>query len=279
MFDPKLFVERPITRNPLELFASESTSEEWHEEGIRLLNHGLFEEAIVAFGNAGDVYMTAIATAYQSREVARDIRMSETRRRREAFTGAARAFERCAELAKSVEEENIGYYAAAAWCYAEINQHRDVVRAFKLADMFAEAASYCSDNNLPDFATSIIEKHGGDVGEEPERTKEAIIIQRAVRRRYFKDTNAFTKERHRLFESCKASADTVHVKYRKFYLGPVPHLLLCVEWIVTRAQHLKNAIEARHVEATLEEKFEALEEESETVEDKSDLMVQHRKIR
>jgi hypothetical protein len=278
LFDRKLVVELPIARNPLELFANESTSEEWYEEGIRLLNHRLFEEAVVAFGNAGDVYMTAVAAAYQSREVARDIPESEIRRRREAFAGAARAFEHCAELTESAEEESIRY-AAAARCYAEINQHRDVVRAFKLADMFAEAASYCSDNNFLDIATSIIEKHGGDVGEEPDTTKAAIIFQRAVRRRFFKDTNAFTNERHRLFESCKASANTVHAKYRKFYLGPVPHLLLCVEWIVTRAQHLRNAIEARQVEATLEEKFETLEEQSETLEEKSDLTVQHKKMR
>ncbi|KAH9985770.1 hypothetical protein BJV77DRAFT_1031292 [Russula vinacea] len=234
LFDRKLVVELPIARNPLELFANESTSEEWYEEGIRLLNHRLFEEAFRR-------------CAYQSREVARDIPESEIRRRREAFAGAARSIR----------------YAAAARCYAEINQHRDVVRAFKLADMFAEAASYCSDNNFLDIATSIIEKHGGDV----------------VRRRFFKDTNAFTNERHRLFESCKASANTVHAKYRKFYLGPVPHLLLCVEWIVTRAQHLRNAIEARQVEATLEEKFETLEEQSETLEEKSDLTVQHKKMR
>jgi hypothetical protein len=107
-------------------------------------------------------------------------------------------------------------------------------------------------------------------GEEPDKTKEAITIQRAARRHLSKDTeehsnDALTKGRHRLFKSCKASANAVHAKYRKLYLGPVPHLLLCVEWIVTRAQDSKNAIKARRVEATLQEK--------------SDLIVQHKQMR
>jgi hypothetical protein len=106
-------------------------------------------------------------------------------------------------------------------------------------------------------------------GEMPDRSGVEIIIQRAARRHFFKETeessNALTKGRHRLFKSCKASANVVHTKYRKIYLGPVPHLLLCVEWIVTRAQDLKNAIKAQRVEATLQEK--------------SDLIVQHKQIR
>ena len=109
-----------------------------------------------------------------------------------------------------------------------------------------------------------------DDSEETDRTKEVIIIQRAVRRHLIKDieedsSNALTKGRDRLFKSCKASADAVHLKYRKIYLGPVPHLLLCVEWIVSRAQESKSAIKARRVKATLQEK--------------SDLMVQHKLIR
>lgn len=109
-----------------------------------------------------------------------------------------------------------------------------------------------------------------DEGEETDRTKEVIVIQRAARHHFFKDTeersgNALTKGRDRLFKSCKASADAVHARYRKIYLGPFPHLLLCVEWIVTRAQESKNAIKARRVKATLQEK--------------SDLMLQHKQIR
>ena len=109
-----------------------------------------------------------------------------------------------------------------------------------------------------------------DDSEETDMTKEVIVIQRAARRHFFKDvggpsSNALAKGRDRLFKSCKVSADAVHAKYRKIYLGPVPHLLLCVEWIVTRAQESKNAIKARRVEATLQEK--------------SDLMAQHKQIR
>ena len=109
-----------------------------------------------------------------------------------------------------------------------------------------------------------------DDGEEPDRTKEATIIQRAARRHFFKDSkghsnDASTKGKHRVFKSCKVTANAVHAKYRKMYLGPVPHLLLCVEWIVTRAQYSKNAIKAQRVKATLQEK--------------SDLMAQHKKMR
>jgi len=109
-----------------------------------------------------------------------------------------------------------------------------------------------------------------DDSEETDWTKEVIVIQRAARRHFFKDiaehsSNALTKGRDRLFKSCKASADAVHAKYRKIYLGPIPHLLLCVEWIVTRAEESKNAIKARRAEATLQEK--------------SDLMAQHKQIR
>jgi hypothetical protein len=109
-----------------------------------------------------------------------------------------------------------------------------------------------------------------DDGEEPDRTKEVITIQRAARRHFSKETgkhfnDALTKGRYRLFKSCKASVNAVHTKYRKLYLGPVPHLLLCVEWIVTRAQESKNSIKARRAKATLQEK--------------SDLIVKHKQIR
>jgi hypothetical protein len=121
---------------------------------------------------------------------------------------------------------------------------------------------------LADFAAQ--DGVDADDGEEPDRTQEAIAIQRAARRHFFKHSeepsyDELTKGRHRLFKSCKAFANSVHAKYRKVYLGPVPHLLLCLEWIVTRAHDSKNAIKARRVEATLQEK--------------SDLIVQHKQMR
>ena len=82
-------------------------------------------------------------------------------------------------------------------------------------------------------------------GEEPDRTNGALVIQRALRRHILKrneespgDTLAI--ERNRLFKTCKASANSVHPRYRKIYLGPVPHLLLCLEWIFTRTQASKG---------------------------------------
>ena len=114
-------------------------------------------------------------------------------------------------------------------------------------------------------------------GEERDKTKEARVIQKAVRRYILKDiqaeehyieensNDALTKGRNRLFKSCKASARGVHVKYRKIYRGPLPHLLLCLEWIVMRAQDSKNAIKARREKVTLQEK--------------SDLIVQHKLMR
>ena len=109
-----------------------------------------------------------------------------------------------------------------------------------------------------------------DEGEEPDRTEKIISIQRAARRHFFKEaeeqpTDGLTRGRNRLFKSCKETANAVHAKYRKVYLGPIPHLLLCVEWIITRSQESKDAIKARRADATLQEK--------------SDLIVQHREIR
>jgi hypothetical protein len=106
--------------------------------------------------------MAAVAAAYQSQEVARDIPESQTKYRREAFVNAAGAFEHCAEMAKSSEEKST-YYAAAARCYAENKSHQDVVRTFKLANKFTEAASYCFDNDLLDKAVSIIKTHKAGV--------------------------------------------------------------------------------------------------------------------
>jgi hypothetical protein len=162
LLDRGLVVKSCTTENPLESFANESTSGEWSEEGNRLLNHREFEEAIMAFDNAGDNYMATVAMAYHCQEVARDVPESEMRRRREAFMSAAKAFEHCAEIARNAEEEST-HYAAAARCYAEIKYHQDVVRALKLGYMFTEAASYCFDNNLLDSAVSIIKKHETEV--------------------------------------------------------------------------------------------------------------------
>ena len=126
------------------------------------MNHKEYEEAILAFDNAGNSYMAAVAAAYQSQEVACDIPESQTRRRREAFVNTAGSFEHCAGMAKSVEEKST-YYAAAARCYAAIKYHQDVVRTFKLANMFTEAASYCFDNNLLEKAVSILKKHEAEM--------------------------------------------------------------------------------------------------------------------
>ena len=114
------------------------------------------------------------------------------------------------------------------------------------------------------------EADDADEGEEPDRTKEIKLIQRAARRHFFKETeeqstNALTRGRNRLFNSCKASANVVHAKYRKIYLGPVPHLLHCLEWIIARAQESKDAIKVRRADATLQEK--------------SDLIIQHKQMR
>lgn len=94
-------------------------------------------------------------------------------------------------------------------------------------------------------------------GEGPDRSKEALIIQRAVRRylqnRIEADPDDKLKtKRDGFFNACKASASAVHARYQKIYLGPVPHLLLCLEWIISRAQRSKRAIKARRADATLQ---------------------------
>jgi len=107
-------------------------------------------------------------------------------------------------------------------------------------------------------------------GEESDKTKEVVVIQRAARRHLLKhveesSNDALTIGRQRLFKLCKASANDVHVKYRKIYLGPIPHLLLCLEWIVTRTQDSKIVIKGQRAEATLQEL--------------SELMIEHKEIR
>jgi hypothetical protein len=102
--------------------------------------------------------------------------------------------------------------------------------------------------------------------EEPDKTKGARVIQRAARRHILKQIkessdDALTLGRHRLFKSCKASANDVHVKYRKTYLGPVPHLLLCLDWLVTRAQSSRADIKRRRAKAIiLQEKLDVTRE-------------------
>jgi hypothetical protein len=156
LLDHKLAVEPP-TICELESFAEKSFSGEWVEEGKRLLTHREFEEAILAFDNAGDVYMAAVAEAYRSQEVARGIPKSQKKRRRRTFVNTASAIERCAEMAKS-DKDKTAHYGAAAQCYAEISYHRDAVRALKLANMLTEAASYCSQYNILDTAVSVIKR-------------------------------------------------------------------------------------------------------------------------
>ena len=97
----------------------------------------------------------------------------------------------------------------------------------------------------------------GDV-EGPERSREALIIQMAARRYLQKRIEGSSDDklkigRDRLFKACKASASAVHVRYQKIYLGPIPHLLLCLEWIISSTQASKGKIKARRAEATLQE--------------------------
>ncbi|KAH9172884.1 hypothetical protein EDB89DRAFT_2229130 [Lactarius sanguifluus] len=91
-------------------------------------------------------------------------------------------------------------------------------------------------------------------GEGPDRSREALIIQKAARRYLPKHSSSdkLKTKRDRHFEACKASADAVHARYRKIYLGPVPHLLLCLEWIVSSARASKVTIKARCRDATLQ---------------------------
>ncbi|KAH9017014.1 hypothetical protein EDB85DRAFT_2295003 [Lactarius pseudohatsudake] len=169
-----LVSDPPSSRNPLEHFTNISTTpEEWSEAGKRLIHHEEFEEAAMAFLNAGDDYMHSVAMACHLREVARDTPDSTPKPRREAFVDAARAFERCAAMVKSGEDRS--RYVAAARCYAEIKYHQEVVRVLKRAGMYTEAASYCFDNNLLKDAVSLIKTSRVDQ-ETTNRIKEAAVI-------------------------------------------------------------------------------------------------------
>jgi hypothetical protein len=99
-----------------------------------------------------------------------------------------------------------------------------------------------------------------DDTEGPDRSKEALIIQKAVRQYLQKRIEGSSDDklkigRDRLFKACRACASAVHARYRKIFLGPVPHLLLCLEWIISSAQASKGTIKARRAdsEATLQE--------------------------
>ena len=108
--------------------------------------------------------------------------------------------------------------------------------------------------NQPERLEEVAEYSADDVtnigeGEGPDRSKEALIIQRAVCRYLQKCIEAGSDDklkarRDRFFNACKVSASAVHLRYQKIYLGPVPHLLLCVEWIISRAQASKDSIKA-----------------------------------
>ncbi|KAI9453665.1 hypothetical protein BJY52DRAFT_1288038 [Lactarius psammicola] len=109
-----------------------------------------------------------------------------------------------------------------------------------------EAAEYSADDAVDT----------GD-GDGPDRSKETLMIQRAVRRYLLKPIEGSSDDklktgRDRLFKACKASADAVHTGYRKIYLGPLPHLLLCLEWIISSTRASKATIKARRRGATLQ---------------------------
>jgi hypothetical protein len=165
----------------VESFVDHSTSDEWSEAGKRLLNHQEFEQAAMAFSNAGNIYMHAVAMARHLREVARDTPESSTMRRREAFESAARAFERCATMAENDEVER-SHYVAAARCYIEVGCHREVVRTLKHVKMYTEAASYCFDNNLLDEAVLLIKTSRVD-------QEIAKRIKHSARIRYLEEKN------------------------------------------------------------------------------------------
>jgi hypothetical protein len=160
LLDLGLVKEPSISRNPLEAFVNQSTSDEWTEAGKRLLSHGEFEQAAVAFSKAGNSYMQAVAEARHSREVARDVPESSTKNRREAFVAAAKAFEHCATMAENEAEHS--HYVAASRCYAEVGCHREVVRILKRLKMYTKAASYCFDNNLLQDAVLLIKSYSVD---------------------------------------------------------------------------------------------------------------------
>ena len=174
--DHGLIVEPPIPPNPLESFANESTKGDWFDEGTRLLNHRVFEEAFMAFGNAGDDYGASVALAYQIQEVARRIPEARTNRRHKAFLRAAEAFEHCAEVARD-NGKKWSHYAAAARCYGETDSHQHTLRTLKLANMYTEAASYCLDNNLIDSAVSTVKEHEDEVDSDTaERVKQVARL-------------------------------------------------------------------------------------------------------
>ena len=93
-----------------------------------------------------------------------------------------------------------------------------------------------------------------DIG-DGEGLKAGLVIERAVRRYFLKQTERSLNDKLKIgyhFEACKKFVHNVHAGYRMIYLGPVPHLLLCLEWIISCAQESKDTIKARCAKATLQ---------------------------
>jgi len=101
--------------------------------------------------------MVTIATAHHLRQVARETSASTPAKRRDAFAKAARSFECCSDVIEDPRERR-AHYAAAARCYVDARLHQDVIRLFKLAEMYTEAALHCFHNDLLDEAVFIVKK-------------------------------------------------------------------------------------------------------------------------
>ncbi|TFY53518.1 hypothetical protein EVG20_g10077, partial [Dentipellis fragilis] len=70
--------------------------------------------------------------------------------------------------------------------------------------------------------------------------------------------------RQRLFRECRthASAPAIHGPYRCLYLGPLPHLLLCLEWTLNQAKMVKKHAKRQMVKTGLHELDEVMERQT-----------------
>ncbi|KAA1475419.1 hypothetical protein DENSPDRAFT_842194 [Dentipellis sp. KUC8613] len=116
------------------------------------------------------------------------------------------------------------------------------------------------------YARPEIDTH--DAGASTAQELAAIKFQKAFRRRQDR-MKARPKEglpaaRQRLYRECLSVDDDARIqgRYRYLYLGPLPHLLLCLEWTLNKAKSVKAHAKRQMSKVTLHELDEVMERQT-----------------
>ncbi|TFY66231.1 hypothetical protein EVG20_g4858 [Dentipellis fragilis] len=84
-----------------------------------------------------------------------------------------------------------------------------------------------------------------------------------LRRMKARPQNGRAAALQRLFRTCKAESEHLaKVSYRAIYLGPLPHLLLCLEWMLNKLKEVKAHAKRKSDQLNLQELTEAMERQT-----------------